>query len=94
MVDYVKKIYLKETQFSIKFTGDVEALIEQLQRYKRPDGKFRFEIKKRKAADEYGNTHFVVVDAWSPTSQVAQTPPTQQYTPIDSSEEDPDEIPF
>jgi glycerophosphoryl diester phosphodiesterase len=86
MVDYIKKVYLKESQFSIKFTGDADQLIEQLQRHKKPNGGFKFEIKKRKAPDEYGNTHFIVVDDWMPQPK---SDPREQ-----DSQPNTDEIPF
>jgi hypothetical protein len=69
MVQYVQGIYLKETQFSIKFTGDVDKLIEELQKHKKANGKFRFEIKKRKEVDKNGNTHYIVVDEWEPQAK-------------------------
>jgi hypothetical protein len=63
MVDYVNKVYLKEvgTFGNIKFTGSVADLILELQKHKRADGKFRFEIKKKEKPLMSMETHITLL---------------------------------
>lgn len=37
----------------------------------------RLELKERKSADQYGNTHFVTVDTWKPQGQQQSAPAPQ-----------------
>lgn len=66
MPTYINKVKLRETRFSMKMSGKTEDFINQLQEITNEKGYFNLEIKKRKQASEYGDTHYLQVDEWKP----------------------------
>jgi hypothetical protein len=66
MANYINKVTLKESKFSIKFSGKTEEFIEQIKAITNEKGYFNLEIQKRKEPGKYGDTHYLKVDEWKP----------------------------
>jgi hypothetical protein len=84
----------KETQYSIKISGNVDKLIAELEKHKNEKGYINLELKKRKEPDQYGNTHYVVLDTWEPakaSTAPAKSAPQVANTSTDISD---DNLPF
>jgi len=61
---YIKTVKAKESQYGIKLSFKADELIEQIQENTNEKGYINLELKKRKDADKYGNTHYVEVDTY------------------------------
>lgn len=66
MPTYINGTKLKKTNFSIKFSGKTEDFIGQLQAITNAKGYFNLEIKEKREAGKYGDTHYLVVDEYVP----------------------------
>jgi glycerophosphoryl diester phosphodiesterase len=85
MPNYIQKTTLKEGKFSIKFSGKTDEVIAQLLAITNEKGYFNLEIKKRKEAGKYGDTHYLQVDEWKPAEK--------KEAPV-GNPNNPDDFPF
>ena len=77
MAEYIS-INGKESKYSIKLSGNAEKVIEEIRKHANEKGYFNFELCKRKEPGKYGETHYMKVDEWKPTSK--ETEPTKQIS--------------
>ena len=92
MPTYINGTKLKKTNFSIKFSGKTEDFISQLQAITNEKGYFNLEIKERKEAGKYGDTHYLTVDEYVPEQKPNFSKPKvylEDMPPILSSEDLP-----
>jgi len=61
---YIKTAKAKESQYGIKLSFKSEELIQQIKDNTNEKGYINLELKKRKDADKYGNTHYLEVDTY------------------------------
>jgi len=61
---YIKTVKAKESQYGIKLSFKADELIKQIQENTNEKGYINLELKKRKDADKYGNTHYAEVDTY------------------------------
>lgn len=77
---YIKGINYKQGKYSGKMSVHVDTLIKELQELKNEKGYVNMELKERKDADRYNNTHYIVLDTWKPdndrSSKVMKTEQT------------------
>ena len=70
---YIKTVKAKESQYGVKLAFNAEELIAQIKEHKNDKGYINLELKKRKDADKFGNTHYLEVDTYKPESKEAAT---------------------
>lgn len=75
MPNYINGVKLKETRFSIRFSGKTEDVIEQLREHTNDKGYFNLEIKKRREPGKYGETHYIEVSEWKPEQKEEKKAP-------------------
>jgi hypothetical protein len=80
---------VKKGQYSIKISGNTDKLIEEINKHRNSKGYINLELKERKEPDQYGNTHFIVLDTWEPNKQ---QPVKKQF--IEDVEDDGSNLPF
>ena len=97
---YVPKSKAKavETSFGqvIKLGFDAEVLIGFITQNKNERGYINFDVTPRKQADDYGNTHSVVLNDWKPDANYtpkAKAAPAPAKAPVKSAPES-DSVPF
>jgi hypothetical protein len=66
MAIYIKNTKLKASKYGIKFSGKTEDFIAQIKAITNDKGYFNLEIKERKEVGQYGDTHSLTVDEWTP----------------------------
>ena len=69
MAIYIKGTKLKQSKFGIKFSGKTDDFIAQLKAITNDKGYFNLEIKERKEVGQWGDTHSLTVDEWTPTQE-------------------------
>lgn len=69
---------------------NVEKVVAFLNEHRNERGYVNIDIVRRKEPDQYGNTHYAVLNAWKPKQQAA---PGGEATPRQAVE-NPDDLPF
>lgn len=83
---YINSIKVKTGKFGLKVSGKTEDIIKELQQHTNDKGYVNLEIKERKTAGKYGETHSVTVDTWQPNRTAENnTAPAKEST---------DDLPF
>jgi hypothetical protein len=77
---------IKKSNYGIKIQGSAEKLIAAINECKNEKGYVNLELKERREADQYGNTHYIEVDTWQPSASAN----TQEQPTSNSS----DSLPF
>lgn len=89
---YINGTKLKKSNFGIKLSGKTEDFIAQLKAITNEKGYFNLEIKERKEAGKYGDTHYMIVDEYVPAEKPNLVKPKvylEDMPPILSSEDLP-----
>jgi hypothetical protein len=68
---------IKKSNYGIKIQGSAEKLIAAINECKNEKGYINLELKERREADQYGNTHYIEVDTWQPGA-AAQAQPQEE----------------
>lgn len=64
---YLNSLRGKRSNYGIKLSGKASDIIAEIQKHTNSKGFINIELKERKQPDNYGNTHYAVVDTWEPT---------------------------
>ena len=64
---YINSIKAKRSKYGVKLTGKAEDIIKDIQANTNSKGYINWELKERRTAGKYGETHSVTVDTWQPT---------------------------
>lgn len=68
---------IKKSNYGIKIQGSAEKLIVAINECKNEKGYVNLELKERREADQYGNTHYIEVDTWQPGAAAQSQPQTE-----------------
>ena len=63
---YINSIRGKQSNYGIKLSAKAADLIAEIQKNTNSKGYINIEIKERKQPDNYGNTHYAVLDTYEP----------------------------
>jgi hypothetical protein len=63
---YFNSLRGKKANYGIKLSGKATDLIAEIQKHTNSKGFINLELKERKQPDNYGNTHYAVVDTYEP----------------------------
>lgn len=98
---YINGVSLKKVEFKsggsiVKFSGKVDALIDQLRQHGKSNGYFNFAISARKTPGKYGETHCMWVDTWEPSQRSEPDRKPTPPAPWERSAAEPksDNLPF
>jgi nicotinate-nucleotide pyrophosphorylase len=88
-VIYFNGLRGKQGNYGIKLSGKADEIIEEIRKHQNSKGYINLEVKQRKEADKYGNTHYVVVDTFEPKARTESAP-----EPAQPKEQATDDLPF
>lgn len=74
MANYAKGIFIKKGKFSLKCSIKTVDFLEWIKENTNEKGYVNIEIKERKEAGKYGDTHFAVLDEWKPEKKEEPQP--------------------
>lgn len=68
---YFNGVQIKQGQYGLKISVHVDKFIEQLQQYRNERGYVNMELKERQTVGQFGDTHSLLYDSWTPKSKAA-----------------------
>ena len=96
MPNYAKGIFIKKGKYSLKCSIKITDFGQWLSENTNDKGYVNIEIKERKEAGKYGDTHYAVLDEWKPDKKEemipGNTPAEQDKVPTGKQEDSP--LPF
>lgn len=61
---YLNSLRGKKSNYGIKLSGKAADVIAEIQKHTNAKGFINLELKERKQADNYGNTHYAILDTY------------------------------
>jgi hypothetical protein len=85
-----EKIYIKasvkKSKYGIKLSGKAEDVIKQIKENTNEKGYFNWNISERKEQGKYGETHYVTVDTWQPSTDRDGSQSVSQYQQVNEND--------
>ena len=90
---YINGLWLKKREFAdggsiLKVSVLVDKFVADLQKYKKADGFVNFDIKARKEVKESGESHYAILDTFTPNQNNSTPKPAPEAKKVKEEKSD------